>query len=159
MNPPLQALFLATVNDPGRPIEARRCGLFQDLFATSDGRIFRLEQLTIHKHNGSPVIRYDRANIMAVHAVADAWMPDWEMEGTQVVPLNGTRLDLRLENLTVSGDPRRGRPRSNKVWKRLRARQLFALCHDIEAVAEELGMTKKEVQLAVRQPDGSIQTP
>ena len=102
------------------------------------------------------VIRYDRANIMAVHAVADAWMPDWEMEGTQVVPLNGTRLDLRLENLTVSGDPRRGRPRSNKVWKRLRARQLFALCHDIEAVAEELGMTKKEVQLAVRQPDGSI---
>lgn len=151
MNHSLKSLMFVPADDSESPIEARRCGLFEDLFATEDGKIYRLEEMTQHRHNGSLAIRYDRANLMAVHAVADAWIPDWESMGTQIVPIDGNRLNLRLDNLTITGDPRRGRPRSNKNWLRLKARQLFAYCGDKEAVAEALHIGVRDVDLALRE--------
>lgn len=159
MDRTIKALYLHPFEEGAEPEEARRCGVFPDLFATKSGEIYELKRVSTHMHNGSLVFRYEKANLAAIHAIGDAWLPDWDSEGTQLVPINGNRRDLRVENLAVAGDARRGRPRSNKVWKRMRARQLYQFCSDIEAIAEELEMTKRDVRLAVLGPEGEAKEP
>lgn len=159
MKQPIRKLLFVPAEPDQEQFEARRCGLFPDLFADQHGRIYQVKEIKPTPHNGSLVFRYDRTNLSALHAIADAWLPNWEESGSQVVPADGNRRNLRPENLIIAGEAGRGRPRNNAAWRRLKARQLYIYCtthpsdlspeEAIEAVAEELEISKRDVRAAV----------
>lgn len=150
MKHPLRAILFVPASDENPTIEARRCGLFEDLYADREGNLYQIKRVSIYEHNKSPVFRYGKSNLAAIHAMGDAWLPGWEDNAAQLVPLDGNRMNIRLENIGTAGEARRGRPRSAAPWRKLKARQLWKLCKDVDAVAETLEMPKREVRLAIQ---------
>ena len=148
---PLKSITLHPFD--GEPIEVRRAGAIPDLFLSNKGHIYHLSQVNAHLQGRALAIKYRKTTLMVKHLVADAWIPGWDDGVDGDVHLNlldGNQENLAVENLSVTTMPQRGRPRDSKLYLRLKAAAIYASCQDVALIAEELGLTQREVLAAVK---------
>lgn len=149
MSSPEVTEITLTLSD-GTAVKARRCGLYPDLFATRDGDVYTLNHCTPVYHQGHSNVRYRSKVIATRFLIADAWQPNWQ-DDYETVKLYDEKfpMDVSIDNLELSKDRRRGRPRSETMAIEIHLARVAMACNDIEMVADECNTTPKEVFEAV----------
>jgi len=130
----------------GTTKELRRAGLLPDVFASEDGYLYDFKEKTLYMHGGWPHFRYNGTLINAKYAVADAWIPDWECQGKQIVVADGNKWNVAAENLAIVSEAGKGPPRTSAVYTRLKVLQLLKITSDLADIAEALDIPVSTVR-------------
>lgn len=145
----MRILSITMAMEDGSTVEARRCGLLPDVFATRDGRIIEFSERKTTPNNGHLMVKYRKSTLMARHLVADAWHTGWDTDFNSIGHLDGNKKNVHADNLVFGKETERGRPRSHRIYKELQALELYRVVQDIDAIADTVDLPPSVVAAVV----------